>query len=50
MKIENPEAYNRLQIEIAKERQPNSEIITYIGADGKIYREPNTSAEYVMIC
>lgn len=35
MRKEDPEAYNRLQIEVARSQQPNSEVVTYIDAEGK---------------
>lgn len=35
MKREDPQAYNRLQIEKAKDQQSNSEIVNYIDAEGK---------------
>lgn len=35
MKKESPQAYNRLQIEKAKDQQSNSEIVNYIDAEGK---------------
>lgn len=47
MKREDPQAYNRLQIEIAKNNQPNSEIIQYKDSNGKYRTTTNVGAGYV---
>lgn len=47
MKKEDPQAYNRLQIEVAKNNQPNSEIIWYKDSNGKYRTTTNVEAGYV---
>lgn len=47
MKREDPQVYNRLQIEIAKNNQPNSEIIYYKDSNGKYRTITNVGAGYV---
>lgn len=36
MKKEDPEAYNRLQVEVARSKQPNSEMVRYTNANGNM--------------
>lgn len=47
IKQENPDEYNRLQYQIAKERQPNSEIVTYTDAEGNLVKAHNIKVGYV---
>lgn len=47
MKKDNPEDYNQLQIEVARQQQPNSEIIGYMDANGRYKTTTNTGAGYV---
>lgn len=47
MKKEAPGAYNRLQINIAKNKTPNSEVVRYTNAEGKEATSTNTGAGYL---
>lgn len=47
MKKEDPDTYNRLQIEIARKQNPNSEIVMYTDADGNQKRATNIGAGFV---
>lgn len=47
MKKEDPDTYNRLQIETARSQNPNSEIVMYLDADGNPRRATNIGAGFV---
>lgn len=47
MKKEDPDTYNRLQIETARKQNPNSEIVIYTDADGNQKRATNIGAGFV---
>ena len=47
MKKENPEAYNRLQVAVAKRQNPNSEVVMYTDANGKQRNATNAGAGFV---
>lgn len=47
MKKEDPDTYNRLQIETARKQNPNSEIVMYIDSDGNIRHATNIGAGFV---
>ena len=47
MKKEDPDTYNRLQIETSRKQNPNSEIVMYTDADGNQRRATNIGAGFV---
>lgn len=47
MKKEDPDTYNRLQIEIARKQNPNSEVVIYTDADGNQRRTTNIGSGFV---